>query len=174
MSIGLRPTSPSDAVALSTLLADERGHLAPWEPVRPVEWFTEAGQRARREQAESDRAEDRSYAFLIVDHGTPIGQLTLASVVRGAGQFCSLGFWVAEKRTGCGVASVAVEPGVQFAFDNIGLHRVQAETLVHNIASRRVLAKTGFEEIGLAPEFLMIAGTWQDHVLHQRLNPHWA
>lgn len=72
------------------------------------------------------------------------------------------------------MASVAVEPGVQFAFDNIGLHRVQAETLVHNIASRRVLAKTGFKEIGLAPEFLMIAGTWQDHVLHQRLNPHWA
>ncbi|TFI03669.1 hypothetical protein E4P35_15250, partial [Thiopseudomonas sp. 4R-3cl] len=34
---------------------------------RPARWFTEAGQREALEQAEHDRAADRSYAFLITD-----------------------------------------------------------------------------------------------------------
>jgi ribosomal-protein-alanine N-acetyltransferase len=38
-----------------------------------------------------------------------------------------------------------------------------------NHPSRRVLAKAGFTEIGLAPRYIKIAGRWQDHVLHQRL-----
>ena len=46
---------------------------------------------------------------------------------------------------------------------------MQAGTLLHNHASRRVLAKNGFTEIGVAPRYINIAGRWQDHVLHQRL-----
>jgi ribosomal-protein-alanine N-acetyltransferase len=56
------------------------------------------------------------------------------------------------------------------AFGELGLHRVQAGTLVENGASRRVLAKLGFAEIGFAPRYIQIAGRWQDHVLHQRLS----
>lgn len=70
---------------------------------------------------------------------------------------------------GRGVATTAVDAILRVAFDELGLHRVQAGTLVHNRASRRVLAKNGFTEIGLAPRYLQIAGRWQDHVLHQRL-----
>jgi ribosomal-protein-alanine N-acetyltransferase len=58
---------------------------------------------------------------------------------------------------------------LEVAFGELGLHRVQAGTLVHNLASRRVLAKNGFAEIGFAPRYISIAGRWQDHVLHQRL-----
>jgi ribosomal-protein-alanine N-acetyltransferase len=49
------------------------------------------------------------------------------------------------------------------------LHRLQAATLPHNAASRKVLQRSGFEEIGLAPAYLKIAGSWQDHVLYQRI-----
>ena len=70
---------------------------------------------------------------------------------------------------GRGVATAAVRAVLAVAFDRLGLHRVQAGTLVHNTASRRVLAKNGFAEIGFAPRYIRIAGRWQDHVLHQRL-----
>jgi ribosomal-protein-alanine N-acetyltransferase len=49
----------------------------------------------------------------------------------------------------------------------LGLHRIQAATLLHNGPSRRILRRTGFQEIGVAPAYLKIAGTWQDHLLHQ-------
>ena len=51
----------------------------------------------------------------------------------------------------------------------LGLHRVEAGTLVHNVASQRVLLRTGFSQYGLAPKFLFIAGDWQDHILFQRI-----
>ncbi len=48
---------------------------------------------------------------------------------------------------------------------------MQAETLLHNTGSQRVLERNGFERIGLAPAYLRIAGSWQDHILFQVLNP---
>ena len=168
----LRPAVPDDAPALAALVHGQRTHLAPWEPERPAAWFTEAGQREALEQADRDRAADRSYAYLITDAaGSILGRLTLASVVRGAGQFCSLGYWVAREATGRGVATAAVGQALQIAFDELGLHRVQAETLPHNHASRHVLEHHGFQRYGLAPQYLRIAGRWQDHELWQLLAP---
>ncbi len=55
------------------------------------------------------------------------------------------------------------------AFGELGLHRVEAATLVDNHRSQAVLARNGFTRIGFAPRYLMIAGRWQDHLLFQRL-----
>ena len=54
------------------------------------------------------------------------------------------------------------------AFGRLGLHRLEAGTLVDNVASQRVLEKNGFELIGLARNYLHIAGAWRDHLLFQR------
>lgn len=172
MTVLLRPAASDDAPALSALVLAQHEHLAPWEPERPAHWFTEAGQREALDQAKTDRAADRSYAFLITDDaGRLLGRLTLASVVRGAGQFCSLGYWVAQEATGRGVATAAVGQALGIAFGELGLHRVQAEILPHNHASRRVLERHGFQRYGLAPQYLRIAGRWQDHELWQVLAP---
>lgn len=101
MTTRLRPTSPDDTPALAKLIVSQREHLVPWEPARPESWFTAEGQREVLEQADADRAAGRSHAFVITDGScTLIGRLNLASVVRGAGQFCSLGYWVAREQTG--------------------------------------------------------------------------
>ena len=172
MTPRLRPTSPDDASALAALAVAQREHLVPWEPTRPESWFTAEGQREVLEQADADRAAGRSHAFVITDGScTLFGRLNLARVVRGAGQFCSLGYWVAREATGRGVATAAVGQALQIAFGELGLHRVQAEILPHNHASRRVLEHHGFQRYGLAPQYLRIAGRWQDHELWQRLAP---
>ena len=172
MPVRLRPAVLDDAPALAALAVSQRAHLAPWEPERPDRWFTEAGQREALEQADRDRAADRSYAYLITDAaGSILGRLTLASVVRGAAQFCSLGYWVAREATGRGVATAAVGQALEIAFGELGLHRLQAEILPHNHASRRVLEHHGFQRYGLAPQYLRIAGRWQDHELWQLLAP---
>ncbi|WP_308215262.1 GNAT family N-acetyltransferase [Pseudarthrobacter sulfonivorans] len=50
---------------------------------------------------------------------------------------------------------------------DLGLHRLEASTLLHNVGSQRVLQKAGFRHIGMAPQYLRIAGKWQDHNLYQ-------
>ena len=71
-----------------------------------------------------------------------------------------------ESYSGRGYMSEAVRLLLSFAFDTLGLHRVEAACLPHNRASRRLLAKLGFREEGLARRYLCINGRWQDHVTH--------
>jgi RimJ/RimL family protein N-acetyltransferase len=56
------------------------------------------------------------------------------------------------------------------AFGTLMLHRIEAGTLKHNIRSRRVLERNGFERFGLAPDYLRIDGRWQGHVMFQVIN----
>jgi ribosomal-protein-alanine N-acetyltransferase len=55
------------------------------------------------------------------------------------------------------------------AFEELGLHRVQAETLLLNVRSQRVLERNGFVRFGVAPKYLKIAGEWQDSARYQLL-----
>lgn len=158
-----------DAAALAAVLVRSRDALAPWEPVRPRSYFTVEGQRRGLGDALDLHAHGGSYPGLVLVDGTPAGRVNLNNVVRGAFESADLGYWVDVAHQGRGVATAAVRAVLAVAFDELGLHRVQAGTLVHNHASRRVLAKNGFAEIGLAPRYVRIAGRWQDHLLHQRL-----
>jgi ribosomal-protein-alanine N-acetyltransferase len=54
---------------------------------------------------------------------------------------------------------------LEFAFDRLGLHRVEAACLPTNIPSRSLLARAGFQQEGYAREYLCIEGKWQDHLL---------
>jgi ribosomal-protein-alanine N-acetyltransferase len=105
------------------------------------------------------------------DAGAVVVRITLNGIIRGCFQSCSMGYWVSAAANGRGLATAAVGELVRLAFDELGLHRVQAETLPHNIRSQRVLARHGFVRYGLAPAYLKIAGRWQDHVMFQKLHP---
>lgn len=93
----------------------------------------------------------------------------MAGIVRGPFQSAGLGYWVDGAYAGRGLASAAVLMIVETAREVLGLHRIEASTLLHNAASQRVLLKAGFQQIGMAPRYLRIAGEWQDHNLYQVL-----
>ena len=67
----------------------------------------------------------------------------------------------------------AVAAVLPFYFDTLGLHRLHAAFLPHNIASRRVLEKNGFVEEGYAEKYLQIDGKWADHVLFALTRERW-
>ena len=89
--------------------------------------------------------------------------------MRGPLQSAIVSYWLDEGHTGRGLASAALGEVVEHAFGELGLHRLEAGTLVDNVASQRVLEKNGFERYGLARRFLLIAGEWRDHVLFERI-----
>jgi [ribosomal protein S5]-alanine N-acetyltransferase len=64
-----------------------------------------------------------------------------------------------------------VADAVGIAFGQLGLHRLQAATLLHNARSQRVLRRNGFRPFAIAPDYLKIADQWQDHVLFHLVNP---
>jgi len=160
-----------DAAALASLLRVNREFLAPWEPVRPEEYFTVEGQQAVVREALDACERGTTLPHVIVDDtGAVIGRITLNGIVRGPFRSCSMGYWLSADANGRGYATRAVRELVRTAFEELELHRVQAETLLDNVRSQRVLERTGFVRIGMAPGYLAIAGRWQDHFIYQTLN----
>ncbi|MBO3735065.1 GNAT family N-acetyltransferase [Glycomyces niveus] len=170
--ITIRPIALDDAEAIAALRREGRDYLAPWEPDRGEAAFTAEGVRGEIEAAFARAEAGTGLTYAIADDGRLVGQIFLNSIVRGPYfRSCSTGYWVAESAAGRGVATEAVRLAKDAAFRGLGLSRIQAETLIDNKASQKVLERNGFEPIGMAPAYLKIAGKWQDHLLFQVLNP---
>jgi ribosomal-protein-alanine N-acetyltransferase len=173
-AVGTRLISLNDVPELTALVVANRDYLAPWQPTAPDNTFTERGQADNVSAALDAHQQGAMVPHVITSRGGEIvGRINLNSVIRGAFQSASVGYWVSEAETGRGVATAAVAAVIDLAFGEVGLHRIQGETLAHNPASRRVLERNGFVRYGVAPEYLCIAGRWQDHVLYQLINPNW-
>ena len=154
------------------LVGSNRHFLAPWDPIRPEEFFSVDGQVASIEDALAQHDRGTGLPHVIVDEsGEVVGRITLHGISRGAFQSCGVGYFVGESHNGRGLATAALAEMKRIAFDQLALHRIEAGTLPHNAASQLVLRRNGFVRYGLAPQYISIAGRWQDHVLFQVLNP---
>ena len=163
-----------DASALAELLTDNRAFLAPWEPLRDLAFFTARGQRDVLRGLLERHALGLTIPHVVLNEsGAVAGRITLDGIARGAFQSCGMGYWVAGPDNGRGLATAAVAELVRIAFAELGLHRVEAGTLLHNSRSQRVLERNGFVRYGIAPAMVSIAGQWQDHVMFQRINNDW-
>lgn len=161
-----------DAPDLARLAMENRDFLSPWEPLRDERWYSEEAQREDIATALERHGQGAGLPHVILDEAqSVVGRITLNGITRGAFQSCSVGYWVSEHANGRGLGSAALGRMVRIAFDELRLHRVQAETLPHNVASQRVLERNGFVQFGMASEYLNIAGRWRDFLLFQRINP---
>jgi [ribosomal protein S5]-alanine N-acetyltransferase len=99
--------------------------------------------------------------------------VALSSVIRGAFQNAYLGWSLDEAHGGRGFASEAVRLLIDFAFEDAGLHRVQAAVIPRNVASLRVAEKVGLRKEGFARRYLKINGVWEDHKLFAITSEEW-
>jgi ribosomal-protein-alanine N-acetyltransferase len=165
----IRVLRPSDAEQMADAYLLNRDHLAPWEPARADEFFTVERQRQIIAAKLAQHAAGSEVPFVLLDEDRVVGALTLTGIVRGPFLSAHLGYWVDKEYNGRGIGSAAVPFAADFSRGELGLHRIQAATLPHNAASQKILKRAGFDEIGRAPSYLRIAGSWQDHILHQRV-----
>jgi ribosomal-protein-alanine N-acetyltransferase len=165
-TVYIRLPQTTDWAQWSQLRECSRDFLMAWEPLWPSDDLTKAafGRRLRR-YTQSIR-QGSLYPFFIFtkkDHQL-IGGITFTNVRRGTVQGCSVGYWVGEPYARKGYMSDTMQAAITFAFDILGLHRVEAACLPENKPSRRLLLKSGFAEEGYAREYLKICGAWRDHV----------
>lgn len=166
----LRELETGDGAALAAAYDANRAHLARWDPVRESSFYTADWQESVVAHALRDRADGRAARFVIGhDDGRVMGIANISNVVHGAFESADLGYWIDASLVGRGVMSNVVASLIPYARIDLGLHRLQASTLLDNMSSQRVLARNGFEKIGMAPKYLRIAGEWQDHLLFQRI-----
>jgi ribosomal-protein-alanine N-acetyltransferase len=167
----LRAPLMSDHAEWAELREDSRDVLVPWEPIWPADDLTRTAFRRRLKRYAEDQRADLAYAFLVFrsSDNALVGGLTVANIRRGVAQAGSLGYWIGKKFARQGLMTAAVRVLIPLAFDSLRLHRLEAACIPNNVASVRLLEKTGFRREGYAREYLCINGVWADHLLFARL-----
>ena len=167
----MRCPQMADFPAWAELRDTSRKFLTPWEPTWPSDDLTRPAFRQRLRRYAEDMRTDQAYPFFLfrIEDNALVGGLALANIRRGVAQAGSLGYWVGAPHTRRGYMSAAVRALIPAAFDMLRLHRVEAACIPTNLASVRLLEKTGFRREGYARSYLCINGTWQDHLLYARI-----
>jgi ribosomal-protein-alanine N-acetyltransferase len=114
------------------------------------------------------------YGFGIFVEDRFAGEITLSSIQRGPFQNAFVGYWVDEALAGRGLAPEATVAILRFAFEELGLHRVEIAIVPRNRPSRRVVEKLGLREEGVAVRYLEIDGNWEDHVRYAMTSEEWT
>lgn len=65
-----------------------------------------------------------------------------------------------------GYTTEALKRLLVFGFDDLKLHRIEAGCAVENIASSRVLEKSGMKREGMSRKILPIRGEWKDNYFY--------
>lgn len=173
----LLPVDAGLAPRVSAFLRRNRLHLAPWDPPTPADALTEAYQHERLTQAAAEVRDGTALRWWLQPLHQPdllIGSVSLTQIARGPFQNAMLGYALDAAFEGQGWMREALEAAVAHAFSPpINLHRIQANVRPENTRSLALLRRLGFEEEGLAREYLFIDGAWRDHTMWAIRNPAW-
>jgi [ribosomal protein S5]-alanine N-acetyltransferase len=177
--IFLRPLDARDFPAWREVRRRNVEWLTRWEPRRIAGQPDVVEQRDAFAARCSARAREwqlgTGYGFGIFtrDDGALVGEINLSSVQRGPFQNAYVGYWIDQRCAGRGYTPEAVVVACRYAFEELGLHRLQIAIIPRNRASRRVVEKLALREEGVALRYLEINGVWEDHVRYAVTSEEW-
>jgi [ribosomal protein S5]-alanine N-acetyltransferase len=130
--------------ALLEFERDNREYFARSISDRGDDFFAEFAARHHALLAEQDTGVCR-YHVVVDDQGSLLGRVNLMNVQDTS---ADLGYRIAERAAGRGVATAAVEEVCRLAVTAYGLDTLNAMTTLENLASTAVLKRTGFAVVG--------------------------
>jgi RimJ/RimL family protein N-acetyltransferase len=159
----LRPWQPSDAEAVAVAYADRviqrwfartmsEDEARVWIGSWPTRWVQESGA-----------------GWAVATEAVLLGQISLRLIDLADG-IAELSYWIAPAARGRGVASAALSTITAWAFEQLGLHRLELEHSTLNPASCRVADKAGYPAEGTKRSHALHADGWHDMHLHARVN----
>lgn len=167
--VTLRELRESDAASLLELLTTEEVARFISPPPTTIDGFERFIQWARRE-----RAAGRYVCYAVVPRGTDtaIGIFQIRELEPGFGT-AEWGFALGSPFWGRGVFMDAARLTVEFAFDTIGVHRLEARAAVANGRGNGALAKIGAVKEGVLRRSFQRNGTYLDQALWSIVRDDW-
>lgn len=141
------------------------------EPERMEGFYTESYQRYVLKCEEEGFTAEKSARYYIFEKsglGKIIGTVALRNIVKGNFLSATIGYKFLPEYTGRGLCTEAVRCITDSALHDSGLHRIAAYVQPYNAASIRVLTRCGYEYEGIAKDYVMLGGRWQDHAVYAR------
>jgi [ribosomal protein S5]-alanine N-acetyltransferase len=172
----VRLAERGDCGAIIDFYGSNREHLQPYGPLWPEDFLTKAFWHKQTDRHLEEFYTDQSarlFIFPVREPKVVIGNVSLGAIVRGAAQFCYLGYSIAKENEGQGLASEAAKSVIDYGFTSLNLHRIMANYIPTNERSGRLLTRLGFTIEGYARNYLNLNGQWCDHVMTSITNPNW-
>ena len=95
--------------------------------------------------------------------GEIAGVFNISEIVLGCFQSGYLGYYATIDYIGKGVMNAALKLVLKNAFEEMKLHRIEANIQPENERSIRLIQTNGFRKEGFSPRYLKIEGKWCDH-----------
>jgi [ribosomal protein S5]-alanine N-acetyltransferase len=155
--VAVRPVTSRDRGEFLGLVAASADLHHPWMslPATPQEF------QAYLERYE--RSDDQSLLICVRDTGAIAGLANISNIIRGRFQNGSLSYAAFAPTAGQGYMAEGLALVLRHAFQQLRLHRLEANIQPGNHASLKLVRRLGFRREGYAPEMLFIDGAWRDH-----------
>lgn len=164
MDVTIAPPQPADREKFLAAVAGSRELHHPWvappaDPDAFDAWVAGIGER---------RA-----SWLVRDGDRLVGVVNANEIVRRAFHSTYLGFYGFVGGTGGGRMTRGLGLVLSALFNDLDLHRAEANLQPDNAASRALVQRLGFRQEGFSPDYLYIDGAWRDHERWAILAPEW-
>jgi RimJ/RimL family protein N-acetyltransferase len=168
--IVLREIRTSDAEALMTILSAEEVSRFIWEPPSSVEVFETFVARSRSQRAAGACA---CYVVTLKGFDTAIGLFQIREVAPGFST-AEWGFAIGSDFWGTGVFAEAATLVLEFVFETLGSHRLEARSATKNGRGHAALRKVGAVQEGVLRKSLFRNGQYLDQVLYAIVAEEWG
>ncbi|NLK95116.1 MAG: GNAT family N-acetyltransferase [Clostridiales bacterium] len=165
----LRILTPADDKIMLDYYINNKKHLEKFEPSRDAQFYTLEVQKNILNESYRQFINGVALDFGIFLNDELIGKIKLSNIVYGIFKSAIIGYSIDKEHEGHGYMKEALTSVINYAFEEMNLHRIEASALVDNEKSKRVLMGCGFRELGLNKKYLYINGKWRDHITYYKI-----
>lgn len=167
--IVLREIRPSDAQGLMEVLSAEEVSRFIWEPPSSIQVFETFIARSRSQRAAGACA---CYVVTLEGFDTAIGLFQIREVAPGFST-AEWGFAIGSDFWGTGVFTEAAGLALEFVFETLGSHRLEARSATRNGRGHAALRKVGAVQEGVLRKSLVRNGEYIDQMLYAIVADEW-
>jgi RimJ/RimL family protein N-acetyltransferase len=166
----LRPPRRTDAGALHEAIAETLPELVRWLPwARPG--HSRLDTRRYLRGARLGWARRSAFEFLITElESERVSGVTSVHRIDWARRCAGLGYWIRSSCQRRGYALEAARAAALYAFERVGVHRLEVHVALGNAASHGVAQRLGARREGIARDAELIGGRYLDHVQYSLLS----
>ena len=162
--VSIRLLGEDDLAFLSEVVSDESTRRFTRIPEPPPAGFAQTWFGAYQ----AGRTDGTREAFVVVEGGTAVGLALAPSIDREAAT-AELGYLVAAEARGRGVATTALRLLSEWAFEELGLIRLELRIGTENVASQTVARRAGYTLEGTLRSAHVKQGLREDTQIWSRL-----
>lgn len=170
--LALLPVSESRLEELHDLVVTNFDHLRQWMPWA-VDGYSINHTRSFVAKSKRDFGTRTTMNYHVVEDGVLAGGIGLNFIDR-VNRGTEIGYWLGEDFTGRALMTLSVRRLTEFAFEELGMHRMNIRCAAGNTRSRSIPERLGFKEEGTLRDAEWLHDRFIDLVVYGMLRPEWG